>query len=227
MRRRSWRSIAGYSRCSNKRTRNSVTRTTCSTRACSRSSTICCRRRTCTGPVKLVQPSVVHKFADPKLESLSAGQKLLIRMGPRERRRHQSQAARDPGRVVLTDGRARTGDSRSRRLCHDGSRTTYYFSMSSSSTSNISAAPPGNRALAVVAVGRIGRATELGLAADLHLLHAFGPARESRRSAERRSARRAARSCRTRCRRAACRDSSLSRCCSAVGIAPVPSLPGI
>ena len=33
-------------------------------------------------PVRLVQPSVYYKFADPRLESLSAGQKLLIRMGP-------------------------------------------------------------------------------------------------------------------------------------------------
>ncbi|HEX5045831.1 MAG TPA: DUF3014 domain-containing protein [Gammaproteobacteria bacterium] len=32
-------------------------------------------------PVRLVQPSVYYKFADPSLESLSAGQKLLIRMG--------------------------------------------------------------------------------------------------------------------------------------------------
>ena len=35
-----------------------------------------------TQPVKLVQPSVTNKYADPKLESLSSGQKLLIRMGP-------------------------------------------------------------------------------------------------------------------------------------------------
>jgi hypothetical protein len=35
-----------------------------------------------TEPVRLVQPSVYYKFADPKLEELSAGQKLLIRMGP-------------------------------------------------------------------------------------------------------------------------------------------------
>jgi len=35
-----------------------------------------------TQPVKLVQPSVLYKYADPKLESLSSGQKLLIRMGP-------------------------------------------------------------------------------------------------------------------------------------------------
>jgi hypothetical protein len=34
------------------------------------------------GPVRLVQPTVYYRFADPKLESLSAGQKLLLRMGP-------------------------------------------------------------------------------------------------------------------------------------------------
>lgn len=33
-------------------------------------------------PVKLVQPKVVYKFADPDLESLSAGQKMMVRMGP-------------------------------------------------------------------------------------------------------------------------------------------------
>jgi hypothetical protein len=35
-----------------------------------------------TGPVRLVQPSVYYRYADPKLEALSSGQKLLIRMGP-------------------------------------------------------------------------------------------------------------------------------------------------
>lgn len=34
------------------------------------------------GPVKLVRPKVFYKFADPELESLSAGQKVMIRMGP-------------------------------------------------------------------------------------------------------------------------------------------------
>lgn len=34
------------------------------------------------GPIQLVQPKVFYQFADPKLESLSSGQKLLIRMGP-------------------------------------------------------------------------------------------------------------------------------------------------
>jgi hypothetical protein len=34
------------------------------------------------GPVELVQPKVFYQFADPELEARSAGQKLLIRMGP-------------------------------------------------------------------------------------------------------------------------------------------------
>jgi len=33
------------------------------------------------GPIELVQPSVFYKYADPKLEALSAGQKLMIRIG--------------------------------------------------------------------------------------------------------------------------------------------------
>ena len=33
-------------------------------------------------PIRLVQPHVLYKFADPELEALSSGQKLLIRMGP-------------------------------------------------------------------------------------------------------------------------------------------------
>lgn len=34
------------------------------------------------GNIKLVQPKVFYQFADPTLESLSAGQKVLVRMGP-------------------------------------------------------------------------------------------------------------------------------------------------
>jgi hypothetical protein len=34
------------------------------------------------GPIELTQPKVFYEYADPKLESRSAGQKLLIRMGP-------------------------------------------------------------------------------------------------------------------------------------------------
>lgn len=39
-----------------------------------------------TGPVALSRPSVQYEYADPKLESLSAGQKVLIRMGPENAR---------------------------------------------------------------------------------------------------------------------------------------------
>jgi len=35
-----------------------------------------------TPPVRLDQPNVLFVYADPELESLSAGQKMLIRMGP-------------------------------------------------------------------------------------------------------------------------------------------------
>jgi hypothetical protein len=35
-----------------------------------------------TGPIKLTQPKVFYEYADPVLEALSAGQKLLLRMGP-------------------------------------------------------------------------------------------------------------------------------------------------
>jgi flagellar basal body-associated protein FliL len=38
------------------------------------------------GPIDLVQPKVFYQFADPKLEDLSAGQKLLIRIGPANER---------------------------------------------------------------------------------------------------------------------------------------------
>lgn len=34
------------------------------------------------GPVELVRPHVMYEYADPDLEALSSGQKLLIRMGP-------------------------------------------------------------------------------------------------------------------------------------------------
>ena len=38
------------------------------------------------GPIALAQPNVLYEFADPKLESRSAGQKVLIRMGPENAR---------------------------------------------------------------------------------------------------------------------------------------------
>jgi hypothetical protein len=35
-----------------------------------------------TGPVKVLRPKVFYEFADPELEALSAGQKILVRIGP-------------------------------------------------------------------------------------------------------------------------------------------------
>src|ERR1700734_3603000 len=35
-----------------------------------------------TGDIVLVRPNVMYQFADPNLEDLSAGQKVLLRMGP-------------------------------------------------------------------------------------------------------------------------------------------------
>ncbi len=45
------------------------------------------------GPIELTQPKVFYEYADPKLEGLSAGQKLLLRMGPAQRGGHEGQAA--------------------------------------------------------------------------------------------------------------------------------------
>jgi hypothetical protein len=33
------------------------------------------------GPLRLTQPHIVYKFADPQLESASAGHKIMLRMG--------------------------------------------------------------------------------------------------------------------------------------------------
>jgi hypothetical protein len=55
------------------------------------------------GPVKLTQPKVLYEFADPALEALSAGQKVLVRIGPENAarvkaklRELRSQVARGP-----------------------------------------------------------------------------------------------------------------------------------
>ena len=49
-------------------------------------------------PIRLVQPHVLYQYADPELEALSSGQKLLLRMGPDRAARIKS---------VLRDVRAR------------------------------------------------------------------------------------------------------------------------
>jgi hypothetical protein len=38
-----------------------------------------------TEPIALAQPNVLYEYKDPALEELSAGQKILIRMGPEHR----------------------------------------------------------------------------------------------------------------------------------------------
>lgn len=35
-----------------------------------------------TGPIELIQPKVLYRFIDPELQKLSAGQKIMIRVGP-------------------------------------------------------------------------------------------------------------------------------------------------
>jgi hypothetical protein len=42
------------------------------------------------GPIELTQPNVLFEYADPQLEALSSGQKLLLRMGPDNARRVQA-----------------------------------------------------------------------------------------------------------------------------------------
>ena len=53
---------------------------------------------------KLTQPKVLYEFADPALENLSAGQKILVRMGPDNAKRVKEKLRAI--RQVLTSGRA-------------------------------------------------------------------------------------------------------------------------
>ncbi len=77
-----WRSTCTSIRCSSRRMPSSVIPRAISTTGSSRSSTICSRHRSRTGPIALTQPKVLYEFADPALQDLSAGQKMLVRMGP-------------------------------------------------------------------------------------------------------------------------------------------------
>src|SRR3546814_18857038 len=49
-------------------------------------------------PIKLVRPNVMYTFADPELESLSFGQKTLIRLGP-----EGEQTVKDKLRAIRTE----------------------------------------------------------------------------------------------------------------------------
>lgn len=54
-------------------------------------------------PIRLVRPHVLYKYADPALESLSAGQKALVRMGP-----DNAAALKDALRALKVELKART-----------------------------------------------------------------------------------------------------------------------
>jgi hypothetical protein len=74
-----------------------------------------------TTDIALVRPNVMYQFADPKLEDLSAGQKLMLRMGPanaaiikaklRELRAQVADRARDTDRARPTSSAAGSSSS--------------------------------------------------------------------------------------------------------------------
>jgi hypothetical protein len=74
-----------------------------------------------TTDIALVRPNVMYQFADPKLEELSAGQKLMLRMGPtnaaiikaklRELRAQVADRARDADRSRATNAPADSSSS--------------------------------------------------------------------------------------------------------------------
>lgn len=53
-------------------------------------------------PVALIQPRVLYQFAEPELEQLSAGQKILIRMGPDNAKRIKN-ILRDYRRLLVAE----------------------------------------------------------------------------------------------------------------------------
>lgn len=64
------------------------------------------------GPVQLVRPNVFYQYADPRLEGRSAGQKLMIRLGPSnaaavKEKLKEIRAALAPGEPVPTGGGAK------------------------------------------------------------------------------------------------------------------------
>ena len=59
---------------------------------------------TSVGPLAVVQPKVLWEFADPRLEALPAGQKIMLRMGPENADRVKAKLAAIR-RVVASDAR--------------------------------------------------------------------------------------------------------------------------
>ncbi len=56
------------------------------------------------GEIQLTRPNVLYEFADPELESLSSGQKLLVRAGPQNAERVKVLLRRIRARLVDLDG---------------------------------------------------------------------------------------------------------------------------
>ena len=56
-----------------------------------------------TGPIRLVQPKVLYRFEDDHLESLSAGQKIMIRVGPENAARLRKVLARVRAAIAAHD----------------------------------------------------------------------------------------------------------------------------
>lgn len=56
-----------------------------------------------TGPIRLVQPKVLYRFEDDHLESLSAGQKIMIRVGPGNAARLRKVLARVRAAIAAHD----------------------------------------------------------------------------------------------------------------------------
>lgn len=55
------------------------------------------------GPVVLVRPHVLYEYADPDLEALSAGQKMMLRMGPENAGRLKGALGAFRDRIAATD----------------------------------------------------------------------------------------------------------------------------
>ena len=56
-----------------------------------------------TGPIRLVQPKVLYRFEDDHLENLSAGQKIMIRVGPDNAARLRKVLARVRAAIAAHD----------------------------------------------------------------------------------------------------------------------------
>lgn len=61
-------------------------------------------------PIRLERPHVLYEFADPELEALSGGQKLMLRLGPENRERVKARLKEL--RAMIVDTRAAAGNKK-------------------------------------------------------------------------------------------------------------------